>query len=291
MVQPYSSAKDKLELAKILHSFALFCIILFFFSCTKKEEIPYEKRENIKITEKPKVESVENTKIYQIEVIRKIPHDNDAFTQGLVFHNGFLYESTGEYGKSSLRKINPATGKVEKKIQLENHLFAEGMAIHDNKIFLLTWQNNQILILDPQTFNYIKRVDFLGEGWGLTNLDEKFLVQSDGTNILKIVNPETFQIEGKLMVTDKSAPVANLNELENIEGDIWANIWMKDLIAVIDLLNGKVKFWIDVSSLRNFLKPNDDVDVINGIAYDKQNKRIFLTGKYWPYIFEVKLKY
>jgi glutamine cyclotransferase len=229
--------------------------------------------------------------VYKVKVIRTIPHDTLSFTQGLFFHNGFLYESTGQYEKSSLRKINPINGEVIQKISIEPEYFGEGIALHKGKIYMLTWQNNTCLVFDLSTFKKEREIQYAGEGWGITNYDSFTLVQSDGTNILKVVDPTNFTILNTIPVFYETSPISNLNELENIEDDIWANIWMKDTIVVIDKKTGKVKYFVDVSSLRKYLSESANVDVINGIAYDTKSKRIYLTGKDWPYIFEVEIVY
>lgn len=226
---------------------------------------------------------------YTIKVIRTIPHDTDAFTQGLLFHNGKLYESTGQYGHSSLRQINPFDGKIERIVKIEPQYFCEGIALFENKIFLLTWQNNVCFVFNINTFQKVSEYYLAGEGWGLTNYDERTLIQSDGTNILKILDPNNFNILKTISVFAGTYPLSNLNELENIEGEIWANIWMSDTIAVIDRTTGKVKYFIDASSLRQYIPPGANIDVLNGIAYDKKSKSIYLTGKLWPYIFQVEI--
>ncbi|MCX7909643.1 MAG: glutaminyl-peptide cyclotransferase [Ignavibacteria bacterium] len=268
-------------------------LALLFFACKdNKDEIENKKDYNNK-----KLQNVSSNKeltnnvipVFSIKVLKTIPHDTLAFTQGLFFHDGYLYESTGQYEHSSLRKINPITGKIEKMVNIGAEYFAEGIALHNGKIFLLTWQNNTCFVFDSKTFRKEKELVYAGEGWGLTNYDQQFLVQSDGTNILKIIDPMDFSIQSSIAVFADIYPVSNLNELENIEGKIWANIWLKDSIAVIDKNSGKVDFFVDVSSLRNYLQPNSNVDVVNGIAYDNKTKKIFLTGKLWPYIFEIEL--
>jgi len=265
-------------------------ILLFsiFLSCQKYNDREKGTENHLKSVEK-EVEPIQRKPFFTVKVIRKIPHDPEAFTQGLFFVDGYLYESTGQYGKSSLRKINPENGEIVKRINFDSRYFCEGIAHFNDKIYVLTWQNNTCLVLDFKTFRKLKEIFYPGEGWGLTNYDESHLVQSDGTNILKVIRPDNFAAIKTIMVAFDGEPIGNLNELELIEGDIWANVWMKDSIVVIDKVTGDVKFWIDISNLRHFVQPMQQVDVLNGIAYDSRNKRIYLTGKFWPYIFEVEI--
>lgn len=250
------------------------------------EKIYYRPDTSIAITE----EAIK-VKTYKLKVLRTIPHDTLAFTQGLLYFNGFLYESTGQYGKSSLRKIDPITGAILKKVDLEPYLFAEGIALQNDEIYLLTWQNNICQIFDLQTFKKIDEKPLIGEGWGITNFDSQTLVQSDGTNLLKILDPNNMQILRTIPVFADKIPISNINELESISDDIWANIWMSDSIAVIDKKNGNVRYYVDASELRNYIPPTYNIDVLNGIAYDPKRKIIYLTGKFWPFIFEVEIIY
>lgn len=273
----------------------MFVILILFLFCTncseRREEIRKNKNNvfaNSEIARHSK-DSVIITPKFRIKVHRTIPHDSLAFTQGLFFYNGYLYESTGQYGKSSLRRIDSKTGKILKSILIGNEYFAEGIALFHGKIYMLTWQNELCLVFDVDTFEEIDTFFYSGEGWGLTNFDENFFVQSDGTNALRIIDPNGFKIVSTLFVTDAGHPVSNINELEIIGNEIWANIWMKDIIAVIDKTNGKVKYWVDISSLRSYIRDGTNIDALNGIAYDKESGRIYLTGKYWPYIFEVEV--
>ncbi len=274
--------------------YTLIIALLLLSNCTnsqKEYKIHEEKALRISDTLKEAEEEPTKIPVYKLKVSRIIPHDTLAFTQGLFFYDGFLYESTGQYGKSSLRKISPINGAILKKIDLEPYLFAEGIAVHKNKIYMLTWQNNICLIFDVQTFKKIDEKPFIGEGWGITNFDENTLVQSDGTNMLKIVDPDNLQIKRILQVFADNIPVSNINELESISNDIWANIWMTDSIAVIDKNSGKVRFYVDASELRNYIPPTYNIDVLNGIAYHPKSKTIYLTGKFWPFIFEVQVAY
>ncbi len=273
---------------KILY---LFFFLLVFFGC-HKEKIELEKQ-NRNLDAVASAETGSNNtsmaKKFSIKVKRVLPHDSKSFTQGLVFHEGYLYESTGQYGKSALYQIDPTKGKILKKIKVASEYFGEGITIFNKKIYMLTWQSSVCLVFDLNSFELIEQINYQGEGWGLTNYDENYLVQSDGTNVLKIINPNGFEIVNTIFVYDDDKIVSNLNELELIEGDIWANIWLSDVIAVIYRFSGKVKFWVDLSPLRKYVEKDENVDVLNGIAYDPRSKEIYLTGKYWKYIFIVEL--
>ena len=227
--------------------------------------------------------------VASIVVKNKYPHDPEAFTQGLLFHQGFFYESTGLLGKSMLARKDMRTGKVLEEVQLPRDFFGEGIVLLKDRICQLTWQNETVLIYDAQTLREIKKMKYLGEGWGLTS-DGKYLLMSNGTSTITFRDPESFKTVREIQVRDGGTPVGNLNELEFIKGEIWANIYMEDVIVRISPKNGKVTGWIDLSELRSYLARNARVDVINGIAYDEKANRIFLTGKYWPKIFEIQLK-
>lgn len=266
------------------------CFLLLLFGCSQKQsEMQYSERKKDTLHSKILSDTSSSTPTYTISIVNTIPHDSTAFTQGLFYHNGYLYESTGQYGKSSLRKIDPSTGKVVRVRKIDDEYFAEGIALYKNKIYMLSWQNNTCFVFNLDNFELIKEFEYYGEGWGLTNYNDEMLVQSDGTNALKIIEPEDFKVQSTILVFDKDTPVSNLNELELIGEEIWANIWMKDLIASIDRKSGKVKYWVDISPLRQFLRSGENVDVLNGIAFDPANQRIYLTGKLWKHIFIVSL--
>ncbi len=233
-------------------------------------------------------EEVEKTKVLGIEVINVYPHDSTAFTEGLLFHNGFLYESTGMKGNSSLRKTDYKTGRIIQKKMIDPQYFGEGIYVLNDNIYMLTWYSGVCFLFDLNTFGQKGSFIYQGEGWGLT-YDGSFLIMSDGTNMLRYIDPKDFQVVRTQPVFDNTRPIPSLNELEYIDGKIYANIWMQDIIAVIDPISGKVTEWIDISPLRKYVKDNNRVDVLNGIAYMKGNGHLFLTGKYWPYLFEVKV--
>ncbi|MGQ9819933.1 MAG: glutaminyl-peptide cyclotransferase [Candidatus Kapaibacteriales bacterium] len=273
----------------------LLLFLLLLLSCADKKprvenpKVANNLSENSKF-EKQSDEKLNTAPVFSIKVIRTIPHDSQSFTQGLLFYNGLLYESSGQYGKSKLFTIDPKTGRVIKSVPIESEYFAEGIALFRNKIYMLTWQNEVCIVFNANSLERIAEFSYSGEGWGLTNFDDNYLIQSDGTNALKIIDPNDFKTVSTIFVTDGHNPIANLNELESINNDeIWANIWGKDLIACIDKKNGKVRYWVDLSSLRSFVPAGSNIDVLNGIAFDRISKKIFLTGKYWHYIFEVEL--
>ncbi|HEU4767279.1 MAG TPA: glutaminyl-peptide cyclotransferase [Pyrinomonadaceae bacterium] len=226
---------------------------------------------------------------FSYEIVNAWPHDATAFTQGLVFLDGKLLESTGQEGDSSLRIVEPQTGKILKKIDVPIPYFAEGIAVLNNKIYQLTWQHRLGFIYDTQNLQKISEFQYSGEGWGLTT-DGRSLILSDGSNRIRFLNPDSFQVTKTIAVLDGKKPIGELNELEYVNGEIYANVWHEDRIAAIDPETGRVKAWID---LRGLLQPGDVQDteaVLNGIAFDQANNRLFVTGKLWPKLFEIKIK-
>ncbi len=219
-------------------------------------------------------------------VVAEFPHDATAFTQGLVFADERLYEGTGKKGESSLRRVELTSGRVERFLPLDSSYFGEGIAILDGKIFQLTWQNRLGIVYDQQTFNPVSTFRYTGEGWGLTH-DGKHLILSDGSATLRFLDPKSFQVVRRLNVRVANGPVDKLNELEYVKGEIYANIWYSDRIARISPESGEVLGWIDLSTLYPaHLRPTQE-DVLNGIAYDEANDRLFVTGKNWPKIYEI----
>jgi glutaminyl-peptide cyclotransferase len=223
----------------------------------------------------------------EARAIAQFPHDPRAFTQGLVFLDGELYESTGQYGRSSIRHVDLETGAVSEMRPLNQALFGEGLAARAGKLYQLTWQNGLGIVYDSATLNVLETFRYAGEGWGLT-YDGESLVLSDGTPVLRFLDPDTFEVRRTLQVTGSEGPVQRLNELEYVDGEIWANVWYEDFIVRIDPANGRVVGTIDVSSLYP-ATARDREAVANGIAYDPASSRLFLTGKYWPTLFEVEL--
>jgi len=226
---------------------------------------------------------------HTFEVVHSWPHDTTAFTEGLVFNNGALYESTGLKGLSSLRKVDLHSGKILKIVNIPHQYYAEGMTILHGKIFQLTWLNQKGFIYDQNTFRLLGEFNYDGQGWGLTN-DGNSLIMSDGTNILRFLDPETFRVTRTVSVYDQNIPLTNLNELEYIKGEIYANIWNSDKIARIDPASGRISGWIDLSGLRPAESRKNQEAVLNGIAYDEAHDRIFVTGKFWPVLFEIRVK-
>lgn len=217
------------------------------------------------------------------------PHQALDFTQGLLLHRGFLYESTGHYGQSRLIKKELATGKTLREISLPQNYFGEGIALLDDKIYQLTWKNEILIVYDVNAFQEIAKFRYRGEGWGLTS-DGKHLLMSNGSSVISFHEPHDFKIVRKITVQDGPKPIGQLNELEYIQGEIWANIYLQDLLVRISPQNGQVLGWIDLSALRTCLPQRARVDVLNGIAWDEKTGRIFVTGKYWPQVFEIQLK-
>lgn len=227
-------------------------------------------------------------KIYGYKVITSYAHDKHAFTQGLFYDKGLLYESTGQESESSLREVEIATGKVLRQLNLESSLFGEGITLCKDRIFQVTWRSKVGFVYEKETFRQINKVYYPTEGWGLTTIGDK-IVMSDGTNILYFYEPELFTVVSKIEIYDNEKKVDSLNELEYIDGEIWANIWMTDRIARIDPASGKVIAYIDLHGLLSDADRRADAEVLNGIAYDKDSKRVFVTGKRWPKLFEIKV--
>lgn len=232
--------------------------------------------------------AVRPTPTYGYQIVNTYPHDKDAFTQGLIYLDGVLYESTGLNGRSSLRKVELETGKVLQIIQVPKQHFAEGLTLWGDNLVQLTWQSNVGFVYDRATFQMKSNFPYRGEGWGLAN-DGKRLILSDGTATIRFLEPVAFREIGRIAVKDKGAAVFYLNELEFVRGEIYANIWQTDRIARINPETGEVVGWID---LKGLLSPADDVPfggVLNGVAYDAAKDRLFVTGKLWPKLFEIKL--
>lgn len=226
---------------------------------------------------------------YTYEILATFPHDREAFTQGLEFHDGYIYESTGLRGESTLRQVDLQTGEVLQIHHLEEDLFGEGLTILDGRIYQLTWQAGVGFVYDLETFESLGEFTYEGEGWGLANDGER-LVMSDGSNVITFRDPETFEILDEIEVYDDSGPVTMLNELEWIDGEIWSNIWLDDLIVVIDPETGWVTQRIDFTGLLQDEDRGDyRVDVLNGIAWDDVDERLIVTGKLWPVMYQVEV--
>ncbi|NLY92212.1 MAG: glutaminyl-peptide cyclotransferase [Firmicutes bacterium] len=227
--------------------------------------------------------------LYTYEIVERLPHDPQAFTQGLVYKDGYFYEGTGLYGHSSLRQVNPADGTVLRQVNLPEAFFGEGITIYQDRIIQLTWQEYRAFVYDLASFSLLDTFSYDTEGWGITS-DGKHLIMSDGSSLLTYLDPATFKPVQRLSVQSNGEPVTRLNELEFINGKIFANVWLTNRIAIIDPASGQVTAWLDLTGL---LDPKDHpghtVDVLNGIAYDEKEDRLFVTGKWWPFIFEIKI--
>lgn len=225
---------------------------------------------------------------YTYRVVNAYPHDRGAFTQGLVYLDGTLYEGTGLYGQSSLRRVDLQTGAVLQQRDLDAQYFGEGIAVVGDRIMQLTWQSNVGFVYDRASFEPVDQWSYPTEGWGLT-YDGTRLIMSDGTATLRFLDPQTFAEIGSIDVADANGPVTRLNELEYVNGEIWANVWQTDRIARIDPQTGGVVGWIDLTGLLSAEDRAEPVDVLNGIAYDAESKRVFVTGKLWPKLFEIEI--
>jgi glutamine cyclotransferase len=224
---------------------------------------------------------------YGYTVVRTYPHDRDAFTQGLQYLDGVLYEGTGLNGRSSIRKVKLETGEVLQRREVPQEYFGEGITIWRSELFQLTWQSGVAFVYDQRTFAPRRTFKYAGEGWGLTH-DDSSLIMSDGSDSLRFIDPATFSERRRVKVTAAGLPVRNLNELEYVKGEIFANIWRTDYVARIEPKSGRVTGWINLTGL---LSPRESAstDVLNGIAYDAGGDRLFVTGKLWPKLFEIRL--
>jgi glutamine cyclotransferase len=221
------------------------------------------------------------------KIVNTYPHDRQAFTQGLQYVNGVLYEGTGQRGQSSIRKVKLDTGEVLQRQPLDAKYFGEGITVWGDTLLQLTWQSEIGFVYDLKTFKQTKTFTYQGEGWGLTH-DGTRLIMSDGTSALRFLDPKTLKETGRVTVRDGGTPVEKLNELEMVKGEVFANVWETARIARISPKTGQVTGWIDLAGL---LDPRDaaGTDVLNGIAYDAAGDRLFVTGKWWPKLFEIKI--
>ncbi|MGN8157720.1 glutaminyl-peptide cyclotransferase [Salinisphaera sp. RV14] len=216
--------------------------------------------------------------------LARLPHDPSAFTEGLLISRGALYESTGDYGHSEVRRVDLASGRILARHALPDRYFGEGLARFDDRLYQLTWKSGTGFIYDADTLRPIGRFRYAGQGWGLTRCGGQ-LVMSNGSAILRFVDPSDFSVRRRLLVTEHGRPVMHLNELETIDGLIWANVWLTDDIVRIDPVDGHVVDRIDASALADAMP--DSADVLNGIAYDAGPDRVYITGKYWPVLFRI----
>ena len=225
---------------------------------------------------------------YTFEVVHQLPHDSAAFTQGFAYYNGFFYEGTGREGQSSLRQVEPETGRVVRKVNLSPELFGEGITVLGNEVIQLTWMSHVGFVYDLSDFRRLRSFPYSGEGWGLTT-DGHDLFMSDGSSEIRVLDARTFAEKRRIKVRDGGKPVEKLNELELVEGEIYANIWHSDRIARISLQTGRVVGWIDLTGILGPFYQREGEAVLNGIAYDSKGKRLFVTGKLWPKIFEIRV--
>ncbi len=227
---------------------------------------------------------------YGYQIVNIFPHDSNAFTQGLILVDGNLLESTGQEGFSSLRRVELESGKILKKVDVPEPYFAEGLAALNGKLYQLTWQHHIGFIYDAQTFNRLGQFNYEGEGWGLAT-DGQSLILSDGSSRIRFIDPASFRVTRSINVTDSGTPVRELNELEYVNGEIYANIWHDNRIATIDPQSGHVNAWIDLTGLMPEGELQDPEAVLNGIAYDQASDKLIVTGKLWPRLFEIKVKH
>ena len=226
--------------------------------------------------------------VYTYKVVNTYPHDRNAFTQGLVFEDGTLYEGTGRRGRSTLRRVELETGDILQIRELPAQFFGEGVTIYGNKIIQLTWQSNIGFVYDKDSFEPLQEFHYPTEGWGITHDGER-LIMSDGTSTLHFLDPETLEEVSRIEVYDNDGPMTRLNELEYIQGEIYANVWQTDRIARISPQTGQVTGWIELKGLLSAEDRSEPVDFLNGIAYDAENGQLFVTGKLWPRLFEIEL--
>lgn len=227
--------------------------------------------------------------LYTYDVVAAYPHDPDAYTQGLIFRNGALYESTGLNGRSSLRKVRLETGEVLQQARVPREYFAEGLTEWKGELFQLTWQSRVVFVYGLADLARKRTLDYAGEGWGLAN-DGQQLILSDGTEFLRFIDPTTFREVRRVAVRENDRPIRDLNELEFVDGEVFANVWHTDRIARIAPATGQVTGWIDLKGLLASGYRLDPEAVLNGIAYDAAGKRLFVTGKLWPKLFEIRVR-
>jgi glutamine cyclotransferase len=227
------------------------------------------------------------TSLYTYTIVNQYPHDRTAFTQGLTFEDGILYEGTGIYGDSTLRKIELETGNILMSNELSSEVFGEGITLCGENLIQITWMNHLGFVYDKETFDLIREFSYPTEGWGVT-YDGVKLIMSDGSSTLYFIDPKTFEGLGRIEVHDDDKPVTRLNELEYVLGEIYANVWLTDRICRISPETGEVIGWIDLEGLLNPEEQNQ-AGVLNGIAYDVNHNRLFVTGKLWPTVFEIIL--
>lgn len=264
---------------------AIIIVLLVSFAQYAEAQQIRTQQESLQHPEKKKTN--EHAFLYSFRIVNIFPHDDKAFTQGLVFDGGLLYEGTGIKGSSSLRGIKLDTGEVVRGFKLPARYFGEGITIFGDSLIQLTWLSRTGFVYDKRDFKLLGTFHYRSEGWGITH-DGRRLIMSDGTANIYFLDPETYKMTGRIEVTDKNGPVTRLNELEYIHGEIYANIWRTDNIAIIDPETGRVKGWIDLGKLSQLAGGDKTMKTLNGIAYDKETDRLFVTGKLWPNIYEIR---
>jgi glutamine cyclotransferase len=264
---------NRLFIISILGLFTLLAAFVFSYSNLPESQVP---------------SSSDIIPVYTYNVVNTYPHDHNAFTQGLVFEDGVLYEGTGRFGQSTLRRVELETGVVLQIRELSAQFFGEGITIYENKIIQLTWKSNIGFVYDKDSFKLLQEFNYSTEGWGITH-DGTRLIMSDGTSTLHFLDPQTFEEIGQLEVFDNDGPITRLNELEYIQGEIYANVWLTDWVARIAPETGRVIGWVELGGLLTTEDLSKPVDVLNGIAYDAEADRLFVTGKLWPKLFEIEL--
>ena len=266
----------------------VFYIFLLFVGMGLVSIITYVRLSPSNYTNSFDFSTIDKDYLYSYKILHIYPHDLNAYTEGLAFDNGILYEGTGLYGNSSIRKINLETGKLLQMIDLPPYYFGEGITIYGDTVIQITWRSHTGLIYDKESLALVKEFTFTTEGWGITHDGEK-LIMSDGTSTLYFLDPITFKEMGSIQVTYSGKQILGLNELEYIEGEIYANIWLSDYIARIDSMTGNVIGWVNLEDL---LDPNEyqrNSDTLNGIAFNKDTSSLLVTGKCWPHIFEITI--
>jgi len=235
------------------------------------------------------VAAAPRTPVFVADVVQEYAHDPKAFTQGLVWHEGRMFEGTGQYGQSSIRETELQTGRVLRKRDLPKQYFGEGIVLLGDKLFQITWEEHVAFVYDWKTFAPKGEFKYDGAGWGLAT-DGTSLIMSNGSSALAFRDPATFAVTKSITVTENGQPVSKLNELEWVKGEIWANVWESDQIARIDPATGQIRGWIDLAGLLPQTDRSGKEDVLNGIAYDAKEDRLFVTGKLWPKLYEIRLK-
>jgi glutaminyl-peptide cyclotransferase len=236
----------------------------------------------------PELQAQNSAPVDTFRVVKAYPHDTAAYTQGLIYREGLLFESTGRYGQSTLRRVKLETGEVVQEHRLDAAYFGEGLAEWNGQLVQLTWRSNIAFVYDLASFTRRRTLGYAGEGWGLTR-DQKEFILSDGTDKLRFLDPDGFREVRRLSVTDRGVPVRDLNELEYVRGEVYANVWHTDRIARISPESGRVTGWIDLEGLMATAHRLDPEAVLNGIAYDAASNRLFVTGKLWPRLFEIEV--